>query len=424
MKILLIGSGGREHALARTLVKTNSGVELFCASGNPGILNYAQKANLNISDFNDIIRFCRQEIIELVIPGPEQPLAEGIADELIDAGILVFGPVKGAALLESSKAFAKEFMREFNIPTAAYGNFSKEKPDSAHKFIEEKKKPVVLKASGLAAGKGVIIPESRVEAHVKLDEIFEGKFGDAGDNVVIEEFMEGEEASVLAVCDGDSFVTLIPSQDYKRAYSGDRGPNTGGMGAYAPAPIVDDALLAKVEKLILYPAIEGMKKRGTPFTGCLYAGLMIKGREPKVVEFNVRFGDPETQAVLTLFDGDFAGLLHSAAKGNLDKNKCSFMSGAFATTVILASEGYPDKYGKGFTITGIEQAEEAGAIVYHAGTREENGKIISSGGRVLAVTGVGDSIKESISNAYQYCGMIDFENKYNRKDIGYRAVEL
>ncbi len=424
MNILLIGSGGREHALALALHGSPSCGKLFCAPGNPGIFNLAEKADINPSDFDAVAAFCGENDIKLVVVGPENPLAEGIADELTAKGIKVFGPVKNAAMLEASKGFAKEFMKKYNIPTAAYETFPADKAVDAHKFIDEFNAPVVLKADGLAAGKGVIIPETKEEAHKALDEMFAGLFGDSGKTVVIEEFMDGEEASVLAVADGKDFITLAPSQDHKRALDGDIGPNTGGMGAYVPAPVVTDDVLNKVRKDIISPAIAGMQSEGSPFIGCLYAGLMIKNGEPRVVEFNVRFGDPETEVVLPVFEGDFAGLLYSAANGELDKTLAKDVCMASACTVIMASDGYPGSYDKGYEITGIDRAEKDGGIVFQAGTSEKDGKIITSGGRVLSVTALGSSLSDAVDRAYYYVDMIDFENAFYRRDIAKKGLEI
>ncbi|TAL68584.1 MAG: phosphoribosylamine--glycine ligase [Bacteroidetes bacterium] len=423
MNILLIGSGGREHAIARKLSESSSVDELYSYPGNPGIWQYAPKADIKL-EYPLVIDFCKSKKIDLVVVGPEQPLAEGITDILNEAGIKVFGPSKKAASIESSKGFAKEFMFRHNIPTAKYKIFDNENIKDAEKYLNGCNYPVVIKADGLAAGKGVIIANELHEAIDTLRSMFGGIFSDAGKKVVIEEFLKGEESSILAICDGKDFITLPSSQDHKRALDGDKGKNTGGMGAYSPAPIVNENILKKVEDKILKPAIEGMQSEGFPFIGCLYAGLMIDNGEPSVVEFNARFGDPETQAVLSLFEGDLAKLLYSAAIGKIDKSAMKETSGKFACCVILASEGYPDSYEKGYAITGIDEAEKSGAIVYHSGTKTSTGKILSDGGRVLGVTGISNSLKGAIDNAYNAVGKINFANKFYRKDIGNKALKI
>jgi phosphoribosylamine---glycine ligase len=423
MNILLIGSGGREHALAYALYNSNSTGKLYCAPGNPGILNFCDFADIDPLNFSDVVTFCKTNVIDLVVVGPEQPLSFGIADYLLGNRIKVFGPTKNAAMLESSKGYAKDFMFKYNIPTAEFKKFSSLEKEKAVSYIENYTKyPVVLKADGLAAGKGVIIANNKEEALDSLELFFNGKFGDAGNTVVIEEFIEGEEASVLAITDGKNFITLASSQDHKRIFDGDNGPNTGGMGAYSPAPIVTDAVLEKVNKRILKPSIDGIAKEGAPFIGCLYAGLMINNGEPKVVEFNVRFGDPETQAVLMSFRGDFAGLLMSAAIGELDESCVDVICDNYSCCVVMVSDGYPESYEKGQIITGIREAEKTGAIIFHAGTKLTDGNIVVNGGRVLGVTGVGNSLNEAVKNAYNAVEKIHFEKSYYRKDIAKKAL--
>lgn len=424
LNILLIGSGGREHALAIALKKSKSCSELYANPGNPGILEISKFADVNISDHDSISSFCKEKNLDLVVIGPEQPLADGLTNHLTKNGIKVFGPSSEAAMLESSKGFAKKFMKEHNIPTASYECFEKANESKAHDYINTQKMPLVIKADGLAAGKGVVIAESYIDAHSTLDEMFDGRFGDASVSLVIEEFMDGEEASVFAVCDGEDFVTLAPSQDHKRAYDGDNGPNTGGMGAYAPAQIVTEDILSKVNSQIIEPVLKGMKEKGTPFIGCLYCGLMIKDNTVKVVEFNVRFGDPETQSVLSIFEGDLAKLFWSCADGNIDKSSVISVSNGFSCNVVLASQGYPDSYEKGFVITGLDEAEKEGAIVYHAGTKTDDGMIATNGGRVLGVTGVSEvDIESAVISAYDGVNQIQFENKFYRKDIAFRAMK-
>lgn len=420
INILLIGSGGREHSLAISLAKSDTCNNLYAAPGNPGIFKVANKIEVDIKNFDQIYSACIENQIELVVVGPEQPLADGITDYLTEKGIAVFGPDKFASMLESSKAFAKEIMQEYNIPTAAFKKFGKSEIDAAKAFITNSDK-IVLKADGLAGGKGVIIPENKEEAIRSLEEIFSGKFGVAGDNIVIEEFMDGEEASIFAICDGEKFVTLAPSQDHKRALNDDKGENTGGMGAYAPAPIVTEKVKNQVENEIIKPILKAMKDKGHPYKGCLYCGLMIKDNYAKVVEFNVRFGDPETQSVLSIFDGDLAGLFYSAAKGNLDLSTINNIQNGAACNVVLASEGYPGNYQKGLEITGLENAEKI-AEIYHAGTKGENGKILTNGGRVLGINGKGEDLNSAIKNAYEAVSKVCFANIYFREDIGKKAA--
>ncbi|MFC2130540.1 phosphoribosylamine--glycine ligase [Bacteroidota bacterium] len=423
MNTLLIGGGGRENALSYAIFHSYSNNKLFCAPGNPGISKFAESVDIYVNKHQEVIDFCKIMNIDLVVIGPEQPLADGLADSLRENNINVFGPSKKAARLESSKGFAKEFMLKHNIPTAAYKSFSLEEKGNALKYIQDLNQfPVVLKADGLAAGKGVVIAKNRNEAVDTLNSMFSGQYGEAGNSVVIEEFLIGEEASILAVTDGRKFVTLASSQDHKRIYDGDKGPNTGGMGAYSPALIVTDTLLEEVRTRILKPAIDGIADDGTPFIGCLYAGLMINDGTPKVVEFNVRFGDPETQAVLTNFRGDFTRLLHSAAIGDLDISAIDETSHGYSCCVVMASEGYPVSYPKGQIITGIDKAEKIGAVVYHAGTSLIDGELKVSGGRVLGVTGKGDSLKEAVDIAYSAVKLIHFDNTYYRKDIAAKAL--
>jgi phosphoribosylamine--glycine ligase len=346
-----------------------------------------------------------------------------LADYLGENGVVVFGPSQKAAMLESSKDFAKVMMSRTGIPTASYKTFDFRAAQQAHEYIDSHSFPVVLKADGLAAGKGVVICRSAEEAHSTLDSMFEGMFGESGRKIVIEDFLSGEEASILAICDGEDYVTLAPSQDHKRALDGDMGMNTGGMGAYAPAAICDEKVVRRVSEKIIRPMIKTMADSEMPFVGCLYAGLMIKDGEPSVVEFNVRFGDPEAQAVLSVFEGDLASLLYSAAKGNIDKSAVADPAAGHACCVVLASEGYPGKYEKGFEISGIDRAEESGATVYHAGTKDSDGKLITAGGRVLGVTGRGDSLKEAIAAAYHGAEHICFDNKFYRNDIGAKGVK-
>jgi phosphoribosylamine---glycine ligase len=423
MKILLIGSGGREHAIGRALAHSLSTTLLYAVPGNPGIFKLALPANININNFNEISAFCKDYSIDMVVVGPEQPLADGIADYFQNEKIVVFGPSQKAAQLESSKGFAKEFMQKYNIPTANFKRFSIHESSEAHNYIDSQNCPIVLKADGLAAGKGVIISQNHEEAHKSIDFMFGGLFGSAGNSIVIEEYLSGEEASILAICDGNDYITLAPSQDHKRIFDGDRGANTGGMGAYAPARLITPELNEKICRTIIEPTLDGMKIEGSPFVGCLYAGLMIENREPKVIEFNVRFGDPETQAVLSAFDGDFAKLLFSAATGKIDKSAIKSISNGYACCVIMASQGYPEHYEKGFPITGIDEAESHGVNVFHAGTVLKEDILVSSGGRVLGVTGIGVTLKDAIDESYKAVRKIHFDNMFFRKDIGAKGLK-
>lgn len=423
MNILLIGSGGREHAIARTLSNSPSISRLWAYPGNPGIFSVAETPAEALKTHKDIIHFCKKNSIDLVVIGPEQPLSEGLSDELREAGFLVFGPSKAAAMLEISKDYAKRFMEKYRIPTAAFKTFTLKETKAAHEYIDSLTPPIVLKADGLAAGKGVLIAEKRLIAHDALDSMFEGLFGDAGKKVVIEEYLAGEEASILAVTDGKNYVTLASAQDHKRAFDGDLGKNTGGMGAYSPAAIVTPQILEKINDQIISRALKGMVREGAPFVGCLYAGLMINGNDVNVIEFNVRFGDPETQAVLSVFDGDFARLLYTAANGILDKAAMVSAAEGCACCVVLASKGYPDSYQKGFPITGIADAEGTGAIVFHAGTALEQGSLVTAGGRVLGVTGMGADLQKAIDSAYNAVEKISFDNCFYRKDIGKKGVK-
>lgn len=346
MRILLLGSGGREHALAVAFLKSPSCSKLFVLPGNPGIAAVAQCISGSTSDFQFVEEVCRKYSIDLVVVGPEQPLADGLVDFLHERNITVFGPTKDAARLEWSKGFAKDFMHRHGIPTAAYRRFTCSERSEAEAYLRDQSFPTVLKADGLAAGKGVVIAESFSESMNALDSIIGGWLGDGEAEIVIEEFMEGEEASVFAMSDGVRFVTLAPAQDHKRIGDGDTGKNTGGMGAYAPAPLVTELVLSKIEKEIIEPTLAGMKAEGIPFVGCLFVGLMIKDGTPRVVEFNCRFGDPETQVVTTVFRGDFALLLYSCAAGNLEKSSIENIAATSACCVVVASGGYPDSFEK------------------------------------------------------------------------------
>ena len=424
MRILLIGGGGREHALAWKLVQSPKVEKLFAAPGNPGmaLLQKCECINLNVDDLEGVADYAEEQSIDLTVVGPEAPLVAGLADVFKRRGLPVFGPSKDAAQLEGSKAFSKELMAKYNIPTAFFKIC--EDIETAKAYVEEKGAPIVVKADGLAAGKGVVVAMTKQEALDAIDEMMgDHKFGAAGARLVLEEYMEGEEASLLAFTDGKTVVPMIAAQDHKRVFDGDEGPNTGGMGTYAPAPVMTDVLRLKATELILKPVVEAMAKEGMPYQGCLYAGLMIKGDSVKVVEFNCRFGDPETQVVLPLLDGDLAEIMLACATGTLNKAEVAWYNKA-AVCVVMASGGYPESYEKGKEITGLAAAEEdKDVVVFHAGTKEAEGKIVTSGGRVLGVTAVDSSIKAARDRAYAAVEKIAFEKNFYRKDIAWSALK-
>ena len=424
MRILLIGGGGREHALAWKLVQSPKVEKLYAAPGNPGmaLLQKCECINLNVDDLEGVADYAEEKSIDLTVVGPEAPLVAGLADVFKRRGLPVFGPSKAAAQLEGSKAFSKELMAKYNIPTAFFKIC--EDIETAKAYVEEKGAPIVVKADGLAAGKGVVVAMTKAEALEAIDEMMgDHKFGAAGARLVLEEYMEGEEASLLSFTDGKTVVPMIAAQDHKRVFDGDEGPNTGGMGTYAPAPVMTDILRLKATELILKPVVAAMAKEGTPYQGCLYAGLMIKGDSVKVVEFNCRFGDPETQVVLPLLDGDLAEIMLACATGTLDKAEVAWHDKA-AVCVVMASGGYPESYEKGKEITGLAAAEEdKDVVVFHAGTKEAEGKIVTSGGRVLGVTAVDSSIKAARDRAYAAVEKIAFEKNFYRKDIAWRALK-
>ena len=424
MRILLIGGGGREHALAWKLVQSPNVEKLYAAPGNPGmaLLQKCECINLNVDDLEGVADYAEEKSIDLTVVGPEAPLVAGLADVFKRRGLPVFGPSKAAAQLEGSKAFSKELMAKYNIPTAFFKIC--DDIEAAKAYVEEKGAPIVVKADGLAAGKGVVVAMTKQEALDAIDDMMgDHKFGAAGARVVLEEYMEGEEASLLAFTDGKTVVPMIAAQDHKRVFDGDEGPNTGGMGTYAPAPVMTDILRLKATELVLKPVVAAMAKEGTPYQGCLYAGLMIKGDSVKVVEFNCRFGDPETQVVLPLLDGDLAEIMLACATGTLDKVEVAWHDKA-AVCVVMASGGYPESYEKGKEITGLAAAEEdKDVVVFHAGTKEAEGKIVTSGGRVLGVTAVDANIKAARDRAYAAVEKIAFEKNFYRKDIAWRALK-
>lgn len=420
-RILLIGTGGREHALAKALVVSPSCAKLWVAPGNPGIAREAELVSLNITHADDVLRFCQKNDVSLVVIGPEQPLAEGLADELRAGGIDVFGPSKAAAQVESSKGFSKDAMQRFGVPTAPYRRFSSTQRDEALVYVNQHELPVVVKYDGLAAGKGVVVATTREEAVAAVTDMYEGVFGD--DGIVVEGFLVGQEASVFAITDGTHYVTLAPAQDHKRVGDGDTGKNTGGMGAYAPAPLVTPSVLDAVRALVIEPMLRGLREEGTPFVGCLYCGIMVddQGR-PSVVEFNARFGDPETQAVLAVLEADVAALFASAARGNLNTSTISNIAAGYACNVVLASQGYPDAYEKGAVITGIDDAEaDPYVTVFFAGTGQRGNDLVTTGGRVLGVTARGATLEEAVRRSYAACEKISYSTKMYRTDIAARA---
>lgn len=422
MKVLLVGNGGREAAIAWKISKSSKVEKLFIAPGNGGTAKYGENLNIAVTDIAGLKKFAVDNKIDLTVVGPEVPLTMGIADEFEAAGLKVFGPSKEGAKLEGSKDFSKKIMEKYGIPTAAYQTFEKQQYEEAVAYIEKQGAPIVIKADGLAAGKGVVVAMTVQEAKEAVTDIMqEMVFGDSNTRVVIEEFMDGEEASILAFIDGKKIVPMVSSQDHKRAFDGDMGPNTGGMGTYSPAPVVTEDVSKKVYDRVLYPMMEALNKEGIDYRGVLYAGLMIKNGEPKVVEFNARFGDPETQVVLPRLKTDIIDIFMAVAERRLSEIDIEWYDNA-AVCVVLASGGYPGDYESGKEISGIEAAEDAGLMVFHAGTEIKDGKLLTKGGRVLNVTAVGDSIEGAIKNVYANIDKISFDKMFFRKDIAHRAI--
>lgn len=425
MRLALIGSGGREHALAYKLVDSEKLEKLFILSGNPGTAKLGENIQIDINDNTAILNFCQQQRIDLVVIGPEKPLVNGLSDILRSSSIKVFGPSSNAARIESEKSYAKMLMKKYGIPTADYLEFNSNQFPDAIDYLKSISYPKVIKADGLAAGKGVIICNTFGEAKQALHDIFEEKiFGKSGDKVVIEEFLVGEEASIFAITDGERFITLPSAQDHKRIGDNDTGKNTGGMGSYSPAPIVTDKILNRVEEKIISPILQGLLNEGNPFIGCLYCGLMITDSGPKVVEFNCRFGDPETQSVVPLLEGDFLELLYSSASGLLNPKAVKYNGGS-SVCVIAASKGYPDECKIGYKITGIENISDPDIVVFHSGTKLEGSKLLTNGGRVIGVTSIisKNDISAAREKAYQALKKIHFEDIYFRNDIAARAIK-
>ncbi len=428
MNVLVIGSGGREHALAWKVRQSPRVTRLFCAPGNPGMAALATLVDLKANDVDGLVRFATAEKIDLTIVGPEQPLTDGIVDRFEKEGLTIFGPSSRAAALEGSKIFAKDFMREHGIPTAEFRSFGYDERFDAERYISEIPAPIVIKADGLAAGKGVSICESKEQALEVLDAMVGRKaFGDAGMNVVVEEYLDGEEASVFVLTDGTQYVMLAPAQDHKRIFDNDQGKNTGGMGAYAPAPIVTPGLMSVIEERIVRPTLAGMTAQGTPYKGCLYIGLMLTETGPNVIEYNCRFGDPEAQVVLPLLVEDFVDLALACARGHGMPERIT-MRPCPAACVVIASGGYPDSYETGMPILGLDAvAAEEGILVFHAGTRLDprTGRFLTAGGRVIDVTAVGpeDDLERTVARAYRAVEKITFDGAYYRSDIGRKGIE-
>ena len=421
MKVLIVGSGGREHAIAWKVAQSPKVDKIYCAPGNAGIEEYAECVNIGAMEFDKLVAFAKEKEIDLTIIGMDDPLVGGVVDAFEAEGLRVFGPRKNAAIIEGSKAFSKDLMKKYKIPTAAYENFTD--PDEAIKYLETAKMPIVLKADGLALGKGVLICNTLEEAKEGVKTLMLDKqFGDAGNEIVIEEFMTGREVSVLAFCDGKTIKCMTSAQDHKRAKDGDQGLNTGGMGTFSPSPFYNDEVEAFCEKYVYQSTIDAMASEGRPFTGILFTGLMITEDGPKVLEYNARFGDPEAQVVLPRMKNDIIDVMEACIDGKLSDVELEFEDNA-AVCVVLASDGYPEKYDKGFEIKGLDTFKDKdGYYVFHAGTKFDGDKIVTNGGRVLGVVAKGENLKAARANAYKATEWIDFANKYKRNDIG-KAID-
>lgn len=421
MKILIVGSGGREHAIAWAASKSPKADKIYCAPGNTGIAEYAECVDIGAMEFDKLVAFAKEREIDLTIIGMDDPLVGGVVDAFEAEGLRVFGPRKNAAVIEGSKAFSKDLMKKYNIPTAAYENFTD--PEKALAYLETVKMPIVLKADGLALGKGVLICSTLEEAKAGVKTLMLDKqFGDAGNEIVIEEFMTGREVSVLAFCDGKTIRCMTSAQDHKRAKDGDQGLNTGGMGTFSPSPFYTKEVEEFCEKYVYQPTMDAMAAEGRPFTGILFTGLMLTEDGPKVLEYNARFGDPEAQVVLPRMKNDIIDVMEACIDGKLSDITLEFEDNA-AVCVVLASDGYPEKYEKGFEITGLDTFKEKdGYYVFHAGTKFDGDKIVTNGGRVLGVVAKGSDLKEARKNAYGATDWVDFANKYKRNDIG-KAID-
>ncbi|WP_296418478.1 phosphoribosylamine--glycine ligase [Pseudooctadecabacter sp.] len=420
MNILILGGGGREHSLAWAVKQNPKCDRLIVAPGNAGIAQIAECAALDIEDGDKVATFCADNAIDFVIIGPEAPLAAGVSDVLRANGFVVFGCSEAAAQLESSKSFTKSICDACDAPTAKYAHFTRSGP--AKDYVTAQGAPIVIKADGLAAGKGVVVAMDVATAHAAIDDMLGGQFGAAGAEVVIEEFMEGEEASYFILCDGETVLPVGTAQDHKRAFDGDEGPNTGGMGAYSPAPVLTDAVARKALDEIVKPTVAEMANRGTPFQGVLYAGLMIKDGQPRLVEYNVRFGDPECQVLMMRLGGQILDLLHACAEGRLSDVKPNWADD-HAMTIVMAADGYPGSYEKGSTINGLQDLPETSSeMTFHAGTTDKDGAITATGGRVLNVTARGNTLREAHAKAYAMTAQIDWPQGFFRRDIGHRAL--
>ena len=421
MNVLVLGSGGREHAIAYKLSLSRSIDKLFWAPGNGATDEIAENPEINLNDFDKIVSFVKQNAIELTVVGPEAPLVAGISDRFKEEGLNIFGPSSKGATIEGSKIFAKKLMKDVGIPTADFRYFYDY--ENAKNYIEKLSPPYVIKADGLAAGKGVIIADNKEGAEKALIDMFKNKvFGDSGSKIVIEQFLKGEEATVLALCDGKKILPLISSQDHKAVYDGDKGPNTGGMGAIAPAPVVNENVMNKVINKILNPLIRAFNERNIEYRGVIYAGLMIINGDPYVVEFNCRFGDPETEAVFPLMDSDLGEILFATATGDLSNIDIKWKVG-YCCDVVLCSEGYPGKYEKGKRIYGLDNLRNVPDVfVFHAGTKKLDDKFVTNGGRVLNIAAVDDTLENAIDKAYKYVNMVNFEGMHYRRDIGYKGL--
>lgn len=421
MKVAVIGGGGREHTLAWKLAQSPSVDKLYAIPGSAAMSEVAQCVDIALSDLDAITDYAKNEGIDMLVVGPEVPLTEGIADLAQSKGLAVFGPNKAAAQMEGSKVFAKNLMKKYHVPTAAYASFTD--GDATKAYIKEQGAPIVVKADGLAAGKGVVVAQTEEEAIEAVNAMMEDHiFGASGGRIVIEECMVGEEASLLAFVDGKTIVPMISAQDHKRIFDNDEGPNTGGMGAYAPAPVVTPEIRKEVEEKILKPVVDGLKQEGITYQGCLYAGLMITADGPKVVEFNCRFGDPETQAVLPLLDGDLAQIMYACAKGTLTADMVHWKDAA-ACCVIMASAGYPASSHKGDVISGLDAVDKEDVMVFHSGTAKKDGQYVTNGGRVLGVTAVAGDLKSAIEKAYANVKRIHFDGQQVRSDIGAKGLK-
>lgn len=422
MKILIVGSGGREHALAWKIAQSPLAKKVFCAPGNPGISEVAECVDVEAENIEGLYNFALRQKVDLTVVGPEDALAAGIVDRFGDGGLPIFGPTKRASIIEGSKVFAKNLMRKYGIPTADFKVFEDIK--QAKKHVASCEFPVVVKADGLAKGKGVFVCKTPEEAQKHLDGIMKEKiFGDAGNKIVIEEFVSGEEVSILAITDGKTIIPFPSAQDHKAVYDGDKGPNTGGMGVYSPVPLITNEMQYSIEENIIVPIVHAMKKEGRPFRGVIYAGLMITGTGPKVLEFNARFGDPETQALLVRMKSDLVPILLATAKESLEDVDAVEWSNSASICIVMASRGYPDKYDKGLPISGLEALKGMGNVqVFHAGTARKNGRVVTNGGRVLGVTAWGKNIQDARVCGYSAIQKVSFEGAHYRGDIGARPI--